>query len=129
MTRQQCASLELVAERLRALGHPRRLLILSALMQEERPVGELAKLLDMPVVSVSQHLKALERVGLVAGRRSGRQVRYAIQTPLVQEICDAVCRQAERDCAQSRQRMSELSELRAALHHPVPSGVSPTSKS
>lgn len=115
MNARQFAMLDLVASRLRAMGHPRRLVIIAALKSGRRSVGELAEIVSIPLVSVSQHLKALERAGLIVAERQGRQIYYEIQAPLVNEICMAVCRQAELDCEHSAQQRAEFEELRSAL--------------
>jgi ArsR family transcriptional regulator, zinc-responsive transcriptional repressor len=66
------------AEMLRALGHPARLRIAIALGEDERCVHELIDLLGLPQPAVSQHLQVLRAARVVAGRRVGREVRYAL---------------------------------------------------
>ncbi|MEW6073362.1 MAG: metalloregulator ArsR/SmtB family transcription factor [Planctomycetota bacterium] len=63
----------------RALAHPSRLLILDALQEGERCVGELTRLVGADQSTVSKHLAVLREVGLVADRREGALHRYRLQ--------------------------------------------------
>lgn len=80
-----------VAERFKALADPVRLRLLSALMEGERTVGELAELCERRQPNVSQQLAALAHAGLVAGRKQGQRVYYRIADPYIARICSAVC--------------------------------------
>jgi DNA-binding transcriptional ArsR family regulator len=95
-----------VAERFKALSDPVRLRLLSALMERERTVGELAELCAKRQPNVSQQLAALAHAGLVAGRREGQRVYYRIADPYIARICSAVCdglaREARGDAAPRR---------------------------
>ena len=64
---------------LKALASHNRLMILCQLVDGERPVGELAQLLDVTETVVSQHLGLLRRDGLVTSRREGQVVYYALK--------------------------------------------------
>ena len=46
--------------------------------------------------AVMKHLDVLERVGLVAGRRAGREVRYHVQTARLTEATQALASVADR---------------------------------
>ena len=59
-----------------AIAEPRRREILAYLALRERPVSAVAAALDLNQPSVSKHLKVLRHVGLVEGRRYGRQMLY-----------------------------------------------------
>ena len=63
---------------LKALGSTHRLMLVCQLLEGERSVGELAEALDVAQSVVSQHLSVLRRDGLVAGRREGQSIYYAI---------------------------------------------------
>ena len=82
----------LVARRFKALGEPMRLALLSALQNGERSVSDLAETTRRGQPNVSQHLKELVHAGLIASRRDGNHVYYAIVDRHVMRICDAVCR-------------------------------------
>ena len=62
-------ALQLVAE-------PRRQQLLRLVWDEERPVGELADMVDLSYAGVSQHLSLLRDAGFVTVRRAGKQRLY-----------------------------------------------------
>ena len=59
-----------------AVAEPRRREILSLLVVQERPVGEIVAILRLDQPSVSKHLRVLRDVGLVRVRRNGRHKLY-----------------------------------------------------
>ncbi|ETX30892.1 ArsR/SmtB family transcription factor [Roseivivax isoporae] len=66
---------------LKTLGHRGRLLIVCHLMNGEKSVGELERLLNIRQAAVSQMLARLRDEGQVVTRREGKTVYY--------RICDA----------------------------------------
>lgn len=66
---------------LRALANEDRLLLLCQLSQGEHAVGELESLLDIRQPTLSQQLGVLRNEGLVATRREGKYVYYAVADP------------------------------------------------
>ena len=64
---------EALAQLFRALSDPNRLRLLSALEDGERCVHELVKAMEMTQPAVSQQLRLLRDLGVVRGRRQGRQ--------------------------------------------------------
>lgn len=78
------------AELCRVLTDPKRLLILDALRDGERAVGELADALGCTLPNTSQHLAQLRSAGLVAGRREGTTVYYSLAEPRILQACDVV---------------------------------------
>lgn len=84
--------LELMAEKFRMLADPTRLAILRSLMAGERSVGQVVEETGRGQANVSKHLKLLAEAGLVARRKEGLQVFYRISDPLVEQLCDLVCR-------------------------------------
>ena len=50
-----------VSELMKSLGNPKRLLILCQLVEQERSVSELARLIDMKEPAVSQQLALLRK--------------------------------------------------------------------
>lgn len=61
-----------------AFADPTRILILYALDEKPRNVGDLANELQIPQPSVSRHLKVLRDRGLVNGVRQGTNVQYQL---------------------------------------------------
>lgn len=87
-----------VADRLSVMGHPTRLMIIGLLKSHnEATVSEIAERLSLSLASASQHLKIMERVGLLKYRRDGRQNYYSVRLQMVTEICDVVCHQLDQE--------------------------------
>ena len=61
-----------------AIAEPRRRDILMLLRVGERPVTELAQNLGMTQPGTSKHLRVLREVGLVRGRKAGKQRLYGL---------------------------------------------------
>ena len=75
---------------LKAIGSPNRLMLLCKLLDGERSVNELADALGLAQSVVSQHLSLLRRDGVVAGRREGQSIRYAIRDERVRKLMAAL---------------------------------------
>lgn len=68
-----------LAEFARALGHPARIAILKTLAERNECVcGEIVEVLPLAQATVSQHLKELQKAGLVKGRVEGVKSCYCI---------------------------------------------------
>lgn len=67
-----------VAELLRQLANPNRLLILCHIAQKERSVGQLEVELGIKQPALSQQLAELRQFGLVKTRRESRSIYYSI---------------------------------------------------
>ncbi|WP_119678953.1 ArsR/SmtB family transcription factor [Indioceanicola profundi] len=63
---------------LKAIGNEKRLLILCHLVDGERSVGELEKLVDLSQSALSQHLARLRKDNLVKTRRSAQTIYYSL---------------------------------------------------
>jgi len=72
----------------RALGDPKRILILYVLNDQPRHVTALADALDMPQPTVSRHLRRLEQHSLVSSKRDGPSVVYSITNPRIMDLLD-----------------------------------------
>ncbi|HML21962.1 MAG TPA: metalloregulator ArsR/SmtB family transcription factor [Aggregatilinea sp.] len=71
-----------------AFADPTRILILYALNDAPRNVGDLAEELDIPQSSTSRHLKVLKDRGLVRTVRQGTSVQYHLADPRLIEALD-----------------------------------------
>lgn len=71
---------------LKALAHESRLVILCLLAEGEKPVMELAELLDQRQPSVSQQLARLKGDDLVQARRDGKQIYYSLARDDVRDV-------------------------------------------
>ncbi len=81
---------ERAAELMRSLSHPQRLLVLCALGQGEKSVGQLRQELGIEQVPMSQQLMRLRADGLVEARREGTTVYYRIARGEVLTVVEAL---------------------------------------
>jgi DNA-binding transcriptional ArsR family regulator len=72
-----------VSALLKILSHPKRLLILCQLVEQEKSVGELAAQLKMREAAVSQQLALLRKDKLVKTRRDGQTIYYHLASDKV----------------------------------------------
>ena len=84
----------------KTLGHAHRLELLEQLAQGERSVEVLADRTGLSVANASQHLQHMRRVGLVATRRQGKFVYYALADDGILDVLTALRRIAERNVAE-----------------------------
>lgn len=84
---------EVAAELFALMATPVRLRIISALCHGEKNVGALVDELGSSQPNLSQHLATLYRAGVLAKRREGNQVWYAVANPKAVSLCRAVCTQ------------------------------------
>ena len=70
----------------RALAHPIRIRILEILSDSDRSVQELQDELKVDQPLVSQQLAVLRGKNIVASRKLGTTVKYAIRDPLVGDL-------------------------------------------
>lgn len=82
------AMTELVAETMQALSTASRLRILGRLAQGPCGVGALATDIGMQGSAVSHQLRLLRHLGLVVGRRQGRQVIYDLYDDHVAQLLE-----------------------------------------
>lgn len=67
-----------VCQVMKVLSNRTRLLILCQLVERERSVGDLARLLGVREAAMSQQLAVMRRDGLLATRRDGQTIYYAL---------------------------------------------------
>ena len=91
---------------LAALAQPTRLAVFRLLVREGPaglPAGEVAARLEVQPATLSFHLAQLERAGLLASRRQGRQILYAADfaamRALVGFLLDDCCHGRPEICA------------------------------
>jgi ArsR family transcriptional regulator, nickel/cobalt-responsive transcriptional repressor len=78
------------ADAMQALSAPSRLRILARLHVGPASVGDIAAAVGMEGSAVSHQLRLLRHLGLVAGRRDGRQVVYELHDDHVAEMLQQV---------------------------------------
>lgn len=67
-----------VSELMKMLSNKHRLMILCQLVEGEKTVGQLARLLGIRDAAMSQQLATLRREGLVRPRREAQTIYYAL---------------------------------------------------
>jgi DNA-binding transcriptional ArsR family regulator len=94
---------------LKALAHEARLLILCLLIEEEKSVTEIEKILRLRQPAISQQLARLRVDGLVDARREGKNIFYSLARPEIHAVIgvlhQAFCQQP-RSRTVSRRRVA-----------------------
>ncbi|KIS25744.1 ArsR family transcriptional regulator [Arthrobacter sp. SPG23] len=90
----------------KAMGHGKRLELIDLLAQGERSVESLAAAAGLGLSTASAHLQALKQAGLVATRRDGARIFYALAGPDVAALYSLV-----RSVARSR--VADVEQKRA----------------
>ena len=75
-----------VSSILKLLSNPNRLLIVCQLVEEERSVGELARLIGASQVTVSQQLSLLKNTGVVTSRREAQTIYYRLDHDEIRQL-------------------------------------------
>jgi DNA-binding transcriptional ArsR family regulator len=83
-------ALEQAAECLRTLAHPHRLRMVQMLLRGKYTVGELAEACEIPSHMASEHLRLMQRCGLLSSDKEGRKAYYQIAEPHLANIMACV---------------------------------------
>jgi DNA-binding transcriptional ArsR family regulator len=78
------------AECLRTLAHPHRLRMVQMLLQGDFTVGELAEACKLPTPMASEHLRLMQRCGLLTSEKEGRKVYYRVVEPQLKSIVKCI---------------------------------------
>ncbi|MTI87016.1 MAG: winged helix-turn-helix transcriptional regulator [Balneolaceae bacterium] len=71
----------------KAIGHPARIAIIHFLARQKSCVcGDIVDELPLSQSTVSQHLKALKKAGLIAGEIEGTSVCYCLNTEAIKKF-------------------------------------------
>lgn len=103
---------DLLAARLRALGHPARLALLRACMEGKRSAGDLVEMVDLSPAAVSEHLKVLRKTRLLVLEVRHRYRLYRADPQVVDEIVAAL--EELTDAADGRRATTPREERRGA---------------
>jgi ArsR family transcriptional regulator len=99
----------------KAMAHEHRLELLELVAQGPRSVDSLADASGLSIANTSQHLQNLRKAGLVASRRDGKFVLYALTDMSVLAAVAAVRRVAERNLAEVDRIVRSYFSARDAL--------------
>lgn len=80
----------IAAEFLSAMANPKRLLILTSLVNEEMAVGALANQVGLSQSALSQHLSKLRAQNLVTTRRDAQTIYYSTSSDAVLKVLDTL---------------------------------------
>lgn len=77
------------AELMKALGHPARVAIIELLAEQDTCIcGDITKELPLAQSTVSQHLKALKKAGIIKGEIDGVRTCYCLHEKGIKEISE-----------------------------------------
>lgn len=79
-----------LVEALKALAHPLRWRILTALAGAERNVGEIEQATGIGQPALSQQLGVLRKAGLVVTRKDAKLVFYSLEARAIAAVTDAL---------------------------------------
>ena len=83
-------ALEQAAECLKTIAHPHRLRMIQMLLRGRYTVGELAEACEIPSHMASEHLRLMQRCGLLTAEKNGRKAYYRIAEPHLANIMACV---------------------------------------
>lgn len=86
----------MIARRFGVLSDPLRIRLLHSLHDGEKNVSRLVALSGGSQTNVSRHLQTLADAGMIARRKAGAQVFYAIDDPTILDLCALVCGTLEK---------------------------------
>ena len=99
----------------RVLANDTRLRLLHALVREpELPVGSLCRLLRMKPQAISNQLRRLARLGVVASRREGTTIHYRLIDRCVRDLLDQGLCLAENTLPSPRPRRRVIPSSRSS---------------
>lgn len=78
------------AECLKTLAHPHRLRMVQMLLRGRYTVGELAEACEIPSHMASEHLRLMQRCGLLTNEKEGRKAYYQITEPHLENIMTCI---------------------------------------
>ena len=107
---------------LRALAQDTRLKVFRLLVGQGpagMPAGEIARALAVPHNTMSAHLSLLARAGLIAARRNGRSIIYAVDLAGTQALLSFLM----EDCCQGRPELCGLTLRDANAVEATPTGT------
>jgi len=80
-----------IARMMKTVGHPSRLLIVELLLERGKlPVKEIYEAVKISQSNASQHLKALEDIGILTSEREGKNICYRVQNQTVAKLLQCV---------------------------------------
>jgi len=82
--------IEAIADIIKAMAHPSRLIVVTELAEKDRCVCELNEKVDADMSTVSKHLSILKSAGIVETTKKGARVYYSLKAKCVLGLIDCV---------------------------------------
>jgi len=82
--------IEEYANKLKAIGHPVRLMIVMGLAKKECNVTKICEGLDLPQATISRHLALLRNLGIVEGVRDGHEICYKLADKIIAKVVEVL---------------------------------------
>jgi DNA-binding transcriptional ArsR family regulator len=82
--------LRIASDCLRTLSHPVRLRMIQLLIRDQYSVGELANHCSIQHHMASEHLRLMQRSGLLISQRAGRKIYYSIAMPTLIQLMQSI---------------------------------------
>lgn len=80
-----------VARLMKTVGHPSRLMIVELLLEKgPLPVKDIYEAVNISQSNASQHLKALEDIGILTSERDGKNICYSILNRQISKLLQCV---------------------------------------
>ena len=92
-TRKPLLDLEALAqaaECLKTIAHPHRLRMIQMMLAGRYTVGELAEACEIQPHMASEHLRLMQRCGLLAAERDGRRTYYDVAEPHLASVMQCI---------------------------------------
>jgi DNA-binding transcriptional ArsR family regulator len=98
---------ELHAEVCKTFGHPKRLMVITTLRENELTVTEIAEQTKIDDSNLSQHLHLLRDKGIVTTRREGTKIFYRLSHPNIGKALDLMSSFLEQRITSSHDLIKE----------------------
>lgn len=82
--------LNTAADCLKTIAHPHRLRMIQMMLHGRYTVGELAEACEIPSHMASEHLRLMQRCGLLSSEREGRRAFYQVAEPHLKDVMRCV---------------------------------------
>ena len=92
---------------LKALAHPIRVMLVSALAEGDRCVHELNALADVDQSNISRHLALLKRAGIVTERKQGQKVIHHLECPCILRAFECASEVLKSSAARQMQNLKD----------------------
>ncbi len=97
-----------LADVLKAIAHPTRLLIAEEVAKQPRCVSELTNMIGADTSTVSKHLSVMKNSGLVEGKKNGNQIFYSLRVPCILEFLGCIESVLEHNAKDNIQLLNTL---------------------